>query len=186
MRKIGLLLLVFALSGAALAQKNELAITAGGYFPVGIDGVGSGGAVEGNFAHRVLNAEIAAAYVEVPVVFGFNVSQASLLGQGKYSSFFLTPALKLKIVPGFFISPWLSLGGGLARYDATQFTSGTQSVSNHAVLQVGGGLDVKVFPHVSLRGELRDFYSGIPALTFVPTIARQHNILAAGGIVLRF
>ncbi len=186
MRRIGVLIVVSLLCGAAFAQKNELAIVGGGYFPVGIDGVGSGGAVEGNFAHRVFNAEVAAAYVEVPVVFGFNVSQASLLGQGKYSSFFLAPALKLKVAPGFFISPWLSLGAGLARYNATQFTTGTQSVSNHAVLQVGGGLDAKIFPAVSLRGELRDFYSGLPALAFIPGIARQHNLLAGAGLVLRF
>jgi hypothetical protein len=186
MRRIGLLVFLFLFCSAAFAQKNEVAVVGGGYFPVGIDGVGSGGAVEGNFAHRVFNAEVAAAYVEVPVVFGFNVNQVSLLGQGQYSSFFLTPSLKLKVVPGFFISPWLSLGAGLARYNATQFLAGTQSVSNHAVLQVGGGLDVKVFPYLSLRGEVRDFYSGIPALSFVPTVARQHNILAGAGIVLRF
>src|SRR5574340_420689 len=86
MRRIGLLVLVCALCGAAFAQKNELAITGGGYFPVGIDGVGSGGAVEGSFAHRIFNPEIAAVYVEVPVAAAFNVSEASLLGQGKYSA----------------------------------------------------------------------------------------------------
>ncbi len=186
MRKLGLLLLVFLLCSIAFAQKNELAVTVGGYFPVGIDGVGSGGAVEGNFAHRVFNAEVAAVYVEVPVAVGFNVSEASLLGQGKYSALFVTPALKLKVVPGFFVSPWLSLGAGLGRYNTTQFTTGTQSSASHAVLQVGGGLDVKVFPHLSLRGEVRDFYSGLPALVFVPTAGRQHNILAGAGIVLRF
>lgn len=185
MRKLGLVLLLLLFCGAAFAQKNELAVAAGGYFPVGIDGVGSGGAIEGNFAHRIFNAEVAAVYAEVPVVVGFHVSQVSALGQGNYSSFFLTPALKLKIAPGFLASPWLSLGAGLARYNATQFTTGTQSVSNHAVVQIGGGLDVPIFPHLSLRGEVRDFYSGLPTFVFSPGTARQHNILAAAGIVLR-
>ncbi len=179
-------MIVLLFSSAAFAQKNELAILGGGHFPIGIDGIGSGGAVEGNFAHRIFNAEVAAVYVEVPVVFGFNIDQVSALGSGQYSSFFLTPSLKLKIVPGFFVSPWLSAGAGLARYNATEFTTGTQSVSNHGVLQVGGGMDVKVFPYLSLRGEVRDFYSGLPTFAFAPGVARQHNILAAGGIVLRF
>lgn len=186
MRRIGLLVLVCVLCGAAFAQKNELAITAGGYFPIGIDGVGSGGALEGSFAHRIFNPEIAAVYVEVPVAVAFNVSQVSALGQGKYSSLFVAPGLKLKVVPGFFFSPWLSLGAGLARYNSTQFTTGTQSVSNHAVLQIGGGLDVKVFPFVSLRGEVRDFYSGLPTFVFSPGTARQHNLLTTAGVVFRF
>ncbi len=186
MRSLGILLLVCALSGAALAQKNELAITGGGYFPFGIDGVGSGAAIEGDFAHRIFNPEIAAVYVEVPVAVAFNVSQVSLLGQGKYSSLFVTPALKLKVIPGFFFSPWLSLGAGLARYNATQFFTATQSVSNHAVLQIGGGLDVKVLPYVSLRGEVRDFYSALPTLVFLPGAGHQHNLLTTAGIVFRF
>lgn len=186
MRKLGLALMLFLLCGAAFGQKNEIAVLGGGYYPVGIDGIGSGGAIEADFAHRIFNAELAAVYVDVPAVVGFNVSQVSLLGAGNYSSFFLTPSLKLKLVPGFFVSPWLSLGGGLARYNTTQFTAGTQSVANHAVLQVGGGLDVPIFPHLGLRGEVRDFYSGLPTFVFSPGIARQHNILAAAGIVLRF
>lgn len=186
MRIIGTLLLVCVLCGAAFAQKNEVAITGGGYFPFGIDGVGSGGAIEGSFAHRIFNPEVAAVYVEVPVAVAFNVSQVSLLGQGKYSSFFLTPALKLKVIPGFFFSPWLSLGAGLARYNATQFTTFSQSVSNHAVLQIGGGLDVKVLPHVSLRGEVRDFYSALPTLVFLPGAGHQHNLLTTAGVVFRF
>ena len=187
MRKVVLVLLVLlSLSLLAPAQKNELAITGGGYFPFGIDGVGSGGAIEGTFAHRVFNPEIAAVYVEVPVAVAFNVSQVSLLGQGKYSSLFVTPALKLKVIPTFFFSPWLSLGAGLARYNATQFTTATQSVSTHAVLQIGGGLDVKVLPYVSLRGEVRDFYSALPALPFLPGVGHQHNLLTTAGIVFRF
>jgi len=180
------LLAVLFLCTMAAAQKNELAITAGGYFPAGIEGIGAGGAVEGNFAHRLFDAKLAAIYGEIPLVIGFRVSEVSALSQGHYSSLFLTPALKLKLVPGFFVSPWFSLGGGWARYKASDANTGTETVSNHAVLEMGGGMDVKVAPYVSLRGELRDFYSGIPALSFFPAAARQHNVLAAGGIVFRF
>ena len=186
MRKIGCLLIVLLFCTLATAQKNELAVTAGGYFPFGIQGIGSGGGVEGSFARRLLDAKLAAVYGELPVMIGFKVSEVSLLSQGNYTSFFVTPAVKLKLLPGFAASPWISVGGGLAHYRATDNITLLQSSSNHAALQIGGGLDVKVAPVLSLRGELRDFYAPIPALSFLPVGSDQHNVFAGGGIVLRF
>ncbi len=186
MRKLGCLLVLFLFCSFAAAQKNELAVTAGGYFPFGIQGIGSGGGVEGSFAHRLVDAKVAAIYGELPVMIGFKVSEVSPLSQGNYTSFFVTPAVKLKLLPGFPASPWISLGGGLAHYWATDNLTLLQSSSNHAALQIGGGLDVKIAPFLSLRGELRDFYAPIPALSFLPVGSDQHNVFAGGGIVVRF
>jgi hypothetical protein len=54
------------------------------------------------------------------------------------------------------------------------------------VFQVGVGLDVKIFGHFSLRGEGRDFWSGVPQLGLNTGKSRQHNIFAGGGIVWHF
>jgi len=39
---------------------------------------------------------------------------------------------------------------------------------------------------LSIRGEVRDFYSDLPPLNVRALRDRQHNALISGGIVLRF
>ena len=49
---------------------------------------------------------------------------------------------------------------------------------------------MKVAPFLSLRGEVRDFYSGSPELSINQVTGtfdqRQHNIVGTAGIVVRF
>src|SRR5512144_3082672 len=52
----------------ALAQKNALAIGAGGYFPVNLTGVSNAAAIEGSYARRIASVPFLSAYIEVPVV----------------------------------------------------------------------------------------------------------------------
>jgi len=54
------------------------------------------------------------------------------------------------------------------------------------VFQIGGGIDVKVWRNVSVRGQVRDFFSGIPQLNVNTGKTRQHNLFAGGGIVWHF
>jgi hypothetical protein len=51
---------------------------------------------------------------------------------------------------------------------------------------MGVGLDVKIIGQFRLRGEARDFWSGVPDLSVNTGKSRQHNILVAGGVVWRF
>jgi hypothetical protein len=51
---------------------------------------------------------------------------------------------------------------------------------------MGAGLDVRLKNRFSLRGELRDFWSGVPQLNVDTGKTRQHNIYVAGGIVWKF
>jgi hypothetical protein len=55
-----------------------------------------------------------------------------------------------------------------------------------AVFQAGIGLDVKLFSHVSVRGEARDFFSGVPPLNVDIGKSRQHNFFVGGGAVWHF
>jgi hypothetical protein len=82
----------------------------------------------------------------------------------------------------------VSVGGGWARYSLN--TAGL--TQNKAALQYGGGLDFKTgLPLLGFRVEVRDFVTGDPDFgssgIFTPNSGlHHHNILAGGGIVLRF
>jgi hypothetical protein len=94
----------------------------------------------------------------------------------------------LKFAPGFPVSPWAAVGGGLAHFSANsglRLLSGTDT-TNTGVFDFGGGLDMKVAPWVSVRGEVRDFYSGGLGFNLSNFNERQHNLVVTGGLVLRF
>jgi hypothetical protein len=104
------------------------------------------------------------------------------------STLFITPGLRLKVLPIAPISPWVSFGGGWARYS---LDSGTKT--NKGAVQYGGGLDFKTgLPLLGFRAEVRDFVTGDPDFGLGSVLAgttsglHHHNILAGGGIVLRF
>lgn len=175
----------------ALAQKTELAIGAGGYFPINLTGVGNAVAIEGTLSHRIAEVPLAALYLDVPVVGSLKstVRSFGLTSSASYSALFVAPGLKLKLAPGFFVSPWLAAGGGLAHFGASSglaAAGGSSGSTNTGVFDVGGGLDAKVAPYVSLRGEVRDFYSGGLGLSLATFNQRQHNIVTTAGVVLRF
>jgi hypothetical protein len=94
--------------------------------------------------------------------------------------------LRLKIAPIAPISPWVSVGGGWARYSLKD----ANLTQNKAALQFGGGLDFKTgLPVLGFRAEVRDFLTGVPTFNsgfLTETGLHHHNILAGGGIVLRF
>ena len=99
------------------------------------------------------------------------------------SALFFTPSARIKFLPSGAISPFLSLGGGLAHHDAAA------SVTRGA-LQFGGGVDFKTpLPHLGIRAEVRDFWARSllegTGLTRV-TPERQHNIFGGAGLVIRF
>ncbi|HET8669046.1 MAG TPA: hypothetical protein VFM10_13760 [Terriglobales bacterium] len=175
------------IASAAAAQRNELAITGGGYVPAGIQtDVHFSPVIEGSFAHRVFSVPLASVYVELPVARTFDVGLNAI--QGNYTATFVTPGLKLKLAPGFPASPFFVAGIGVAHFSASGALTGSSSSkdSTSVAVDVGGGLDIKVFPFVSLRGEVRNINSG--GLGFaVPLVSgRQNNVLVTGGIVLRF
>jgi hypothetical protein len=129
-------------------------------------------------------------YLELPVVgtLNSNVRAFGLTSSASYSALFIAPGLKVKFTPEFFISPWLAAGGGLAHYSANsglRLFSGADT-TNTGVVDYGGGLDVKVAPFFSIRGEVRDFYSGGLGFSIGALSDRQHNIVTTGGLVFRF
>lgn len=191
MRMLLVVLIVAAFASSAAAQGVEIAITGGGHFPLNptVD-VNAGAAVQGNVAGRIFGVPLANLYVEVPVIatFGLNAGVDCARSSGavcEYSSWFVTPGLRLKLAPEFPVSPYFVVGGGFGRFK-TQLADGGTDTETTGVFNVGGGTDFKVAPFLSLRGEVRDLYAGRPRLGLEEILGRQHNLLVTGGIVVRF
>src|SRR5439155_567199 len=81
-------------------------------------------------------------------------------------------------------------GCGYALYEQSAKLSNGQNTTNkflnRGVFDFGGGLDYRLFRFLGLRGEVRDFVSGNPNLNVALSSSTQHNIVASGGISVRF
>jgi hypothetical protein len=170
----------------ASAQAHELAITAGGQFPSNQQfDSGASFAVGASYAGRMFHVPLASLYFELPVVVGPK-SVTRLPSRSNYSSLFITPGLKLKLAPEFPVSPYVAAGVGYARFHQDANTVVNAQSVNTEVYDFGGGLDFKIAPFISWRGEVRDFYSGFPSFNSLPDTGRQHNVVAQTGLVLCF
>ena len=175
------------LSLTSFAQSNELAVTAGGQFPNNSQfNSGASWAVGASFAHRIFHVPLVGLYWEIPVV-GAPNSVMKTPFRTTYSSLFVTPGLKVKFAPELPISPWLAAGIGVARYHNAANATFSDQTSTKTVFDIGGGIDWKIAPFISARGELRDFYSGLPDIASASGLSgRQHNVVPQVGLVLRF
>jgi hypothetical protein len=201
---IGALVAVCTFVTQAAAQKNELTGILGRTFisDQGISGApssdpdlrfGNGLTFEVNYARRVANTGIWALALEVPFVVDpvEKVHSAENLVPKQYRSFFVTPAARVNLFPDLAVSPWVSFGGGFGHFSESstlEFGGANpgKTGTTTGVLQGGIGLDVKIFGHFSLRGEARDFWSGVPQLNVATGKTRQYNIFAGGGVVWHF
>ncbi|HKT50638.1 MAG TPA: hypothetical protein VJV96_10085 [Candidatus Angelobacter sp.] len=196
------LFLFLLLAGVAVhAQKAEVSLTVGAAvspdgkgpatcgeaiicpIPQGIIGpvaLGTGLSWQTSFAYRLVNFKAAALYLELPLA-----GSPSRTGPGfspTFSSFFFTPSAHLKLLPGRAISPFASVGGGVAHF------SSLDSSGNAGVLQVGGGLDFRTPLRVlGIRVEARDFITGHSSVApLVDFTSHVQHVFVGGGIVLKF
>lgn len=111
----------------------------------------------------------------------------------QYAYVFLTPHIRVKFHPAGSVSPWLSFGGGYARFlesaptAAPAFRPGT----NTGTFVFGGGVDTRTLVHllklpIGFRIEVRDFYSGLPNYNIKVTGNKQNNVSLTGGPLIRF
>lgn len=196
---IAVLVLICTFIGYAKAQKNELAGTIGRTFisdqviptstsPDNLLRFGKGLTLEGNISRQVMGGQFLALSLEVPVLWNVDEdvhTHTSPVSPG-FSSLFVTPAARLNIFSGTAVSPWVSVGGGFGHFNGSANQFAPKVGSTNGVFQIGGGLDVALFRHFSLRGELRDFWSGAPNLNVSTNSSRQHNLYVGGGLVWHF
>jgi hypothetical protein len=207
---ISVLLLLMTLGASAVAQdeKNEVGGMLGRIFisDQGIQGAtyfnptihsGKGLTFDVEYARRVIVAPIYSLSGEV--LFAYNPDEdlnAGTTGNAvvptDYKELFITPAARLNLFPTTAVSPWVSFGAGfghISQSNALVFggnnNPGTSSTS--AAVEMGVGLDVKVWSKLSIRGGLRDFWAGEPNFPLAPTgKTRQHNFFVGGGAFWRF
>ena len=171
---------------AAHAQKNEFTVMASTFQTSASYNVHGGQGLQLNYARRIVNIEVASLYLELPfaAAWGGNrsITQGNLLHED-YNTMYLTPGLKLKLLPGSFISPYLAGGLGWGGFRASN-TSGT---SNKFAGDIGGGADFNILPILSLRGEVRDYYTSSPTFDVQSIFhGNVNNVVISGGAVFRF
>lgn len=204
-------MLALTASAIAFAQaegKNEVAGAFGHSF-ISDQGVLNSGLSNSTISHgagysfevdyaRVLRAYDWADFaVEVPATFNPDEDLHYFTDQipQDYSSFFITPAARVRFFPNVNFSPWISFGGGLGHFQAGSNllffgkNTGTRGEAT-GVLQGGVGLDVRIpylgIQRLKIRVEARDDWSGVPPLNVNTGKTRQHNYYVAGGLVYRF
>jgi hypothetical protein len=184
---------------SVVAQQNELSLTLGGNFtvspqgnptceailtcptgPVSV-GIAPGFAIAGSYARRVADFKAAALYAEFPIV-ATPVRSGVGIFSSDFASIFFTPSLRLQLAPARSVSPFFSVGAGLAYYNG----SGTDT---RWAAQFGGGLDFKTrLPHLGFRVEARDFFTGKPSIANLINVTSGHlqQVYAGGGVVIKF
>jgi opacity protein-like surface antigen len=197
-----LCLMVFAAINVC-AQQNEIGFLLGAndtqssdFSPPSLGSLrpGNGLTFEITYARRLSDMKLASMHFEtvLAVTPNTDIDTSNIVVPRSYSSIFLTPGLKFKLVPGFFLSPYVAGGFGYARFnvDDTTTVGGTTTVvsrgSNKAVYNYGIGAELKFLPGASLRGEIRNFNAGTP--NFGPTFVQDTRkyVIYGGGLVVRF
>ena len=191
-------------ANAAAQQKNELTGIVGRTFisDQGVRGTnagdtdlqfGNGFTFEVNYGRRLFGGPVAGLTLEVPFVYSPDEDLRFSLNliPESYRSFFLTPSIRANLVPDTGLSPWLSIGGGFGHFsESSNLEAGGpnpgKTGTTTGVLQIGAGLDVRIWHAIRLRGQVRDFYSGVPQLNDNTGKNRQHNLFVGGGVVWRF
>ena len=202
--RIALAVMVLCLSAAAQTEtKNELGLSLGaGLIPQRSTSAGqainfgASIAFSADYARLIRNGKTSL-FVEFPFVAepANSVQSANLQSIVSLATIFVVPSVRVNFASGAGISPWLSGGFGYGIREGSEFFGdGRRNNSRYqstGAAQFGVGVDVRtpikvLFP-ISLRGEVRDYYS-VSNPTFGTAVqgGGQHNVVASGGFVLSF
>jgi len=180
------------------AHKNELAFTLGGLPSLSQGGtpsidLGSGLALQVNYGRRLLNGGLVALYGEVHLLASplRSVSTSISTATRDVATLYITPGIRVKLLPSSPISPYFAAGGGYADYE--QSTTRIDGAPNQAPRQlgrgafdVGAGIDGHLWRFVAVRVEARDFFTGKPNYNISTITGGQNNVVVGGGLVLRW
>jgi hypothetical protein len=197
-------------AAAAQDEKNELTGVIGRIFisDQGIQGPnaptvnplvrsGKGLTFEVNYARHLLGTDVYTISAEIPAVFNLDedLNSGGPVVPVDYKQIFVTPSVRANLFPATKVSPWVSFGGGFAHFSENKnllyYGTNPGGSTTSGVIQAGLGLDVSLWGrrlrHFSIRGEVRDFWSGTPDLPLADTgKTRQHNYLVGVGGIWRF
>jgi hypothetical protein len=148
---------VLVLVSSALAQVNEVSITAGRTFvstqTVPTTGLpvhfGNEESVEFNYGRFLKSFKVFGLYAELPVAIYPRMDVNYHLGTTPkdIGALFVTPSVRVNIFSGESVTPWVSVGGGYGRFREAPVTlyenpNPGPTGTNTGVVQFGAGLDV--------------------------------------------
>ena len=186
-------------------RKNEIGLLLGATVTPGLEvagssssslKIGSGITFQLTYARQLTTTRSVALYFEVPALAIplQDITASNGAVPANYDSFFVTPALRVKLAPSARESPWFSAGGGYALFDESASridgTHNTTRGTSGSAVQFGGGVDIRtpikaLFP-IGLRAEVRDLYTAKPNYNVSTGGGFQHNVVFSGGLVLHF
>jgi hypothetical protein len=148
---------------------------------------------QATFAWDVWRGGMAKLSIEVPFIASpaFTVTTPGNSLPLEYASLYLTPAARVTAWPKAPVSVFGSIGGGYARYSESKLREDgspnpAQRDTNTGALEFGGGVDVRGLSWLGFRGEVRDIYTGERNFSLPTPGPRVHNVVASGGLVVRF
>ncbi len=148
---------------------------------------------QATFAWRVWQGQIVGVSIEVPFIASpaFEVATSGRFLPKEYASLYLTPGVRVTIAPKSSVSFFGAIGAGYARYSESKLKidgspNPQQRDTNTDAIDFGGGVNVRAFRWLGLRGELRDVYTGARNFSVQTPGERVHNVVTSGGLVLRF
>jgi opacity protein-like surface antigen len=190
------LLLLTVLAFPAAAQQQELGLTLGQFTrqdrtsSLSLDG---GMALQANYGYGLFSNGAVSVLGEVHFLASplRVVTSSSGAATRDVATIFITPGIRVKFIPNGRVTPYGAIGGGWSILEHSLLTIGGANnpaprTANSGVFAFGGGVDVKVWNWLGLRGEIRDFYSASPVFNVPAVSGRQHNVVIGGGFVLRF
>lgn len=166
--------------GRLMATERGAAVTSRG-----------GTALQANYGLRIAGNSVVSVFGEVHLLASPQRLVAGTAAATRdYASLYVTPGIRVKFRGSARVQPYAVIGGGYANYEhSTTTLAGAANPAprhtSHGVFAFGGGVDVPVWRWIGARVEARDFYSASPVYNVGPG-GRQHNLVAGGGLVLRF
>ena len=199
LQTLALIATTFVPAQKAHAQSHEVGLTLGAITgkakdtPGGSLDIGTGVALQANYGYRFFGTRKIRLSGEVHFLASplQEIQSSNRTATRDYASLYVIPGIRVKFAPAARVSPYAAIGGGYALFEqSVNRIDGSPNAAprfNHrGALAFGGGLDVRVWRFVATRWEVRDFYSGNPAFNVPITGSGLHNIVAGGGLVLRF
>lgn len=148
---------------------------------------------QATFAWDIVRSGVAKLSLEIPFIASpaFTVVTPGNTLPLEYASLYLTPAARVTLLPRAAVSVWGSIGGGYARYSESKLREDRsanpgQRDTNAGALEYGGGVDVRGFGWLGFRGEVRDIYTGARNFSLPTPAPKVHNVVASGGLTVRF
>lgn len=148
---------------------------------------------QATFAWRVWGTDASSLSIEVPFIASpaFTVTTPGASLPLEYASLYLTPGLRVTLLPRAPVSFFGAVGGGYARYTesklkADRSANPSQRDTNTGAFAFGGGIEVHVFSWVGFRVELRDVYTGSRTFSIQTPGPKVHNVVGSGGLVIPF